>query len=155
MERLLLVSSSVVHGTGYLDHCADELARLYRDAGVGREGFHELLDDKLDSMLGAHKVLVGGVEERVREASVAEGPWPERMRAALAGRLAVAAEVGAAGSGSRCSPGRAGRRKAPRRRHPKPAGAGSPKGENVAKAGVCATSDRHRRSGISRRRPPE
>lgn len=34
MKRLLLVSSSTVHGTGYLDHCADAIRSLF--APVGR-----------------------------------------------------------------------------------------------------------------------
>jgi dipeptidase E len=34
--RVLLISSSFVHGTGYLDHCGDEIMRLYREAGVAR-----------------------------------------------------------------------------------------------------------------------
>jgi len=35
MRHLLLVSTSTVHGTGYLDHCADEMAALLAD-GVER-----------------------------------------------------------------------------------------------------------------------
>lgn len=34
MNRLLLVSTSVTHGTGYLDHCAEEARELF--SGLGR-----------------------------------------------------------------------------------------------------------------------
>ena len=33
MKNLLLVSSSNLHGTGYLDHCATQAHELFRDAG--------------------------------------------------------------------------------------------------------------------------
>jgi dipeptidase E len=33
MKRLLLVSSSKVHGSGYLEHCEDEVQRLFADCG--------------------------------------------------------------------------------------------------------------------------
>lgn len=34
MRRLLLVSSSSVHGSGYLEHCEAEIRRLFAEAGV-------------------------------------------------------------------------------------------------------------------------
>lgn len=53
------------------------------EAGVGRESFYELFDDKLDCMLAANKILMDNLEERVREAYTGSGPWPERVREAL------------------------------------------------------------------------
>lgn len=57
------------------------------EAGVGRESFYELFDDKLDCTLAAHKILVDDLEERVREAYTSTGPWPQRVREALAATL--------------------------------------------------------------------
>jgi AcrR family transcriptional regulator len=53
------------------------------EAGVGRESFYELFDDKLDCMLAAHKVLIDSLEERVRETYLVVDPWTERMRRTL------------------------------------------------------------------------
>jgi len=53
------------------------------EAGVGRETFYELFDDKLDCMLAAHKILLDDLEERIQVAYCEEGPWPERVRRAL------------------------------------------------------------------------
>jgi AcrR family transcriptional regulator len=54
------------------------------EAGVGRETFYELFDDKLDCMLAAHKILVDALEEQVRVAYSGQGPWAVRARKALA-----------------------------------------------------------------------
>lgn len=54
------------------------------EAGVGRESFYELFDDKLDCVLAAHKILLDNLEEQVREAYTGPGAWPERMRKGLA-----------------------------------------------------------------------
>lgn len=54
------------------------------EAGVGRESFYELFDDKLDCMLAAHKILVDELEQQVQAAYGGPGPWPERVRKALA-----------------------------------------------------------------------
>ncbi|HET7416525.1 MAG TPA: TetR/AcrR family transcriptional regulator [Solirubrobacterales bacterium] len=83
-ERLLAAVVTVTVANGYESTTVGD---ILGDAGVGRESFYELFDDKLDCMLAAHKVLVDGLEERVREAYLTEGPWPQRMRAALATTL--------------------------------------------------------------------
>jgi AcrR family transcriptional regulator len=83
-ERLL---AAVVRVTVRKGYDATTVADILGEAGVGRESFYEIFDDKLACMLAAHKVLVNDLEERVREAYTAPGPWPGRMREALATTL--------------------------------------------------------------------
>ncbi len=83
-ERLLAAVVRVTAAKGYE---STTVADILGEAGVGRESFYELFDDKLDCMLAAHKLLIDSLEEHVREAYVVEGPWPLRMRAALAATL--------------------------------------------------------------------
>lgn len=83
-ERLLVAVARVTARKGY---DATTVADILGEAGVGRESFYEIFDDKLDCMLAAHKVLVDDLEQRVREAYTASGPWPGRMREALAATL--------------------------------------------------------------------
>jgi len=83
-ERLL---ASVVRATVSKGYDGTTVADILGEAGVGRESFYELFDDKLDCVLAAHKVLVDDLEEQVREAYTAPGPWPARMREALAATL--------------------------------------------------------------------
>ena len=80
-ERLLAAVVRVTVAKGYESTTVGD---ILGEAGVGRESFYELFDDKLDCMLAAHKILVDDLEERVRAAYVEEGPWPERVRSALA-----------------------------------------------------------------------
>ena len=79
-ERLLAAVVRVTVRKGY-----DEttVADILGEAGVGRESFYEIFDDRLDCMLAAHKVLVDDLEERVRGVYLAPGPWSARMREAL------------------------------------------------------------------------
>jgi AcrR family transcriptional regulator len=83
-ERLLAAVVRVTVAKGYE---ATTVADILGEAGVGRESFYELFDDKLDCMLAAHKLLIDDLEERVREAYVAEGAWAGRMREALSATL--------------------------------------------------------------------
>ncbi len=83
-ERLLAAVVRVTVAKGYE---STTVADILGEAGVGRETFYELFDDKLDCMLAAHKLLIDSLEERVREVYIVEGPWPQRMRAALAATL--------------------------------------------------------------------
>lgn len=83
-ERLL---ASVVRVTVRRGYDATTVADILGEAGVGRESFYEIFDDKLDCMLAAHKVLMDDLEGRVRAAYMAPGPWPARMREALAATL--------------------------------------------------------------------
>jgi len=80
-ERLLAAIVRVTVKKGYE---ATTVADILGEAGVGRESFYELFDDKLDCMLAAHKLLVDELEEEVRGAYMGCGAWPGRMREALA-----------------------------------------------------------------------
>jgi AcrR family transcriptional regulator len=79
-ERLLAAVVKVTAAKGYESTTVGD---ILGEAGVGRESFYELFDDKLDCMLAAHKILVDGLEERVRETYLDDDPWTERMRRAL------------------------------------------------------------------------
>lgn len=83
-ERLLAAVVRVTVAKGYE---ATTVADILGEAGVGRESFYELFDDKLDCMLAAHKLLVDSLEEHIGEVYLVEGPWPQRMRSALAAAL--------------------------------------------------------------------
>jgi AcrR family transcriptional regulator len=79
-ERLLAAVVQVTAAKGYESTTVGD---ILGEAGVGRESFYELFDDKLDCMLAAHKILVDHLEEQVQAAYGEEGPWPERIRKAL------------------------------------------------------------------------
>jgi len=83
-ERLLAAVVRVTAARGYESTTVGD---ILGEAGVGRESFYELFDDKLDCMLSAHKILVDDLEQRVREAYTSGGPWPGRVRKALAAAL--------------------------------------------------------------------
>ncbi|MFL5898996.1 MAG: TetR/AcrR family transcriptional regulator [Solirubrobacterales bacterium] len=79
-QRLLAAVVRVTVAKGYE---STTVADILGEAGVGRESFYELFEDKLDCMLAAHKLLIDGLEERVREVYAIGGPWPQRMRSVL------------------------------------------------------------------------
>jgi AcrR family transcriptional regulator len=79
-ERLLAAVVRVTVANGYE---ATTVGDILGEAGVGRESFYELFDDKLDCTLAAHKILVDNLEETIREAYLTSGPWPDRARNAL------------------------------------------------------------------------
>ncbi len=79
-ERLLAAVVRVTVANGYE---STTVADILGEAGVGRESFYEIFDDKLDCMLAAHKLLVDSLDEQIREVYIAEGPWARRMRDAL------------------------------------------------------------------------
>lgn len=79
-ERLLAAVVRVTADKGFEQ---TTVADILGEAGVGRESFYELFNDKLDCMLAAHKILVDSLEEQVREVYDAPGPWGERVRYAL------------------------------------------------------------------------
>jgi len=83
-ERLLAAVVKVTVAKGYE---ATTIGDILGEAGVGRESFYELFDDKLDCMLAAHKILVDELEAKVRETYLGDGSWTERMRRALAAML--------------------------------------------------------------------
>lgn len=83
-ERLL---AAVVRVTATRGFEATTVADILEEAGVGRESFYELFEDKLDCMMEAHKLLLGDLEQRVRDAYTGPGEWSERIVAALEAAL--------------------------------------------------------------------
>jgi AcrR family transcriptional regulator len=71
-ERLLAAVVRVTVANGYE---ATTVGDILGEAGVGRESFYELFDDKLDCTLAAHKILLDDLEERVREALAETLDW--------------------------------------------------------------------------------
>ena len=64
-ERLLAAVVRVTAAKGFEQ---TTVADILGEAGVGRESFYELFDDKLDCMLAAHKLLVDSLAEQTRNA---------------------------------------------------------------------------------------
>lgn len=83
-ERLLAAVVRVTAANGYE---ATSVADILEEAGVGRESFYELFDDKQDCLLAARGILVDHLEETVRVAYGEPGPWVDRVRNALAAAL--------------------------------------------------------------------
>ncbi len=79
-ERLMAAVVRVTVAKGYESTTVGD---ILGDAGVGRETFYELFDDKLDCMVAAHKILLDDLEEHVRAAYIGDGPWPPRVREGL------------------------------------------------------------------------
>lgn len=83
-ERLL---AAVVRVTASKGYSATSVADILKEAGVGRESFYELFDDKLDCLLAAHTVLVDHLEATVRAAYEQPGLWVDRVRNSVAAML--------------------------------------------------------------------
>lgn len=83
-ERLLASVVRVMASKGYE---ATTVADILEEAGVGRESFYELFDDKRDCMLAAHRILIEDLVSKVREAYAEPGEWPDRLEAALGATL--------------------------------------------------------------------
>jgi AcrR family transcriptional regulator len=83
-ERLLAAAAKVCAERGY---DATTVATILAEAGVGRETFYELFDDRRDCVLEAHQVLVDELIERVRIAYAGPGEWVGRCRATIAALL--------------------------------------------------------------------
>lgn len=80
-ERLLTAAAKVCAERGY---DATTVATILAEAGVGRETFYELFDDRRACVLEAHQVLLDNLIERVRVAYTGPGEWVERCRATIA-----------------------------------------------------------------------
>jgi AcrR family transcriptional regulator len=80
-ERL---QAAVVRVTAEKGYEATTVADILEEAGVGRESFYELFDDKRDCTLSAHAILVDDLERQARAAYLQEGPWVDRLCSALA-----------------------------------------------------------------------
>jgi AcrR family transcriptional regulator len=83
-ERLLAAVVNVTARKGYEE---TSVADILEDAGVGRESFYELFDDKRACFLAAHAALVDRLEAAVQAAYDEPGPWAERIRKCLAAML--------------------------------------------------------------------
>lgn len=83
-ERLM---AAVVRVTVAKSYESTTVGDILGEAGVGRESFYELFDDKLDCMVAAHRILLDDLEEQVREVYIGEGPWPRRVREGLRATL--------------------------------------------------------------------
>ncbi|MDX6626678.1 MAG: hypothetical protein QOE56_1667 [Solirubrobacterales bacterium] len=80
-ERLLAAVVRVIATKGYE---ATTVADILGEAGVGRESFYELFNDKRECMLTAHELLVDDLEAQVKAAYRGPGPWMDRVENALA-----------------------------------------------------------------------
>jgi AcrR family transcriptional regulator len=83
-ERLL---AAVVRVTAAQGYDSTTVGDVLAEAGVGRESFYELFDDKLGCMLAAHSILVEDLEGQVESAYLESGPWPERLARAIGAAL--------------------------------------------------------------------
>lgn len=83
-ERLL---AAVVRATAAKGYGATTVADILEEAGVGRETFYEIFDDKRACALAAHRLLADDLELQVRSAYLQPGEWTERVRDALAATL--------------------------------------------------------------------
>jgi AcrR family transcriptional regulator len=108
-ERLL---AAVVRVTAAKGYDSTSVADILEEAGVGRESFYELFDDKKACLLAARTILVEDLEATVSAAYHAPGPWVGRLRNGLAAMLdwfaadpaaarIVVVEIGAVGADSR------------------------------------------------------
>jgi AcrR family transcriptional regulator len=108
-ERLLAAVVRVAATNGYE---STSVADILEQAGVGRESFYELFEDKKDCLLAARGILVDDLNATVAEAYDQPGPWADRVRDALAAMLnwfaadpaaakVVFVEVAAVGADSR------------------------------------------------------
>jgi AcrR family transcriptional regulator len=79
-RRLLEAAARVTATRGYE---ATTVADILGEAGVGRESFYELFEDRRACVLAAHQMLVDDLIERVRIAYAGPGEWVERCRATL------------------------------------------------------------------------
>lgn len=83
-ERLLAAVVRVIARKGY---DATSVADILKEAGVGRESFYELFDDKLSCLLAAHTVLVDHLEATVKAVYDEPGAWADRVRRSIAAML--------------------------------------------------------------------
>ncbi len=83
-ERLLAAVVRVTASQGYK---AMTVADILKEAGVGRESFYELFEDKRDCLLAAHTVLIDDLEATIKAAYDEAGPWADRVRNSIAAML--------------------------------------------------------------------
>lgn len=83
-ERLLAAVVRVSAAKGYE---ATSVADILEEAGVGRESFYELFDDKRDCMTAARRLLVEDLEKTLAAVYLGADPWVDRVRVAMAALL--------------------------------------------------------------------
>jgi len=83
-ERLL---AAVVRVTAARGYDSTSVADILEEAGVGRESFYELFEDKKDCLLAARAILVDDLEATIAAAYIGPGPWVERLGDGLAAML--------------------------------------------------------------------
>jgi AcrR family transcriptional regulator len=83
-ERLLAAVVRVTAAKGYE---AMSVADILAEAGVGRESFYDLFDDKRDCVLAAHSLLIENLEATVLAVYDEPGPWVDRVRRSIATML--------------------------------------------------------------------
>ncbi len=93
-ERLLAAVVRVSATKGYE---ATSVADILEEAGVGRESFYELFNDKRACMVAARQLLIEDLAEAIAVAYSGPGPWVDRVREALAATLRWFAEDPIAG----------------------------------------------------------
>jgi AcrR family transcriptional regulator len=93
-ERLLAAAAQVTATRGFE---ATSVADILGVAGVGRESFYELFEDRRACVLAAHGALLDDLVETVRVAYAGPGEWVERCRATIAALLGWFAADPAAG----------------------------------------------------------
>jgi AcrR family transcriptional regulator len=79
-ERLLDAAARVTAARGYE---ATTVADILGEAGVGRETFYELFEDRRACVLAAHQELLDDLVAHVRVAYAGPGEWVDRCRATL------------------------------------------------------------------------
>ncbi|OJU84167.1 MAG: hypothetical protein BGO11_14965 [Solirubrobacterales bacterium 70-9] len=82
--RLLTAAAEVCGERGY---DATTVATIIAAAGVGRETFYELFEDRRACVLEAHQVLLDDLIARIQIAYAGPGEWVERCRATIAALL--------------------------------------------------------------------
>lgn len=83
-ERLL---AAVVRVTAARGYDSTSVADILEEAGVGRESFYELFEDKKHCLLAARAILVEDLEATVSAAYLGPGPLVDRIRDGLAAML--------------------------------------------------------------------
>jgi AcrR family transcriptional regulator len=79
-QRLLDAAAQVTAARGYEE---TTVADILAEAGVGRETFYELFEDRRACVLAAHRELLDNLVAHVRAAYEGPGDWVERCRATL------------------------------------------------------------------------
>ncbi len=80
-ERLLTAAAKVCAERGY---DATTVATILAEAGVGRETFYELFEDRRACVLAAHQLLLDDLIAKVEAAYDGPDEWVERCRTTLA-----------------------------------------------------------------------